>query len=905
MSKPSADRSETAGVVVPPEAPIDPHPNEIDQDSNGMHNLQAVAEGTDIEQTINYHINYNTSNASAEAARPTLQFVPWRRGSTPYDGLDDEFVKKLQSVEGKIVRDHFVVIETRLSSFAEDAFQLILNARKHFGGALAAVPSFKASDNDVSLSSVLSDISKIEANSVCFFDLRSLPEEVRNRFQFDTESLDAFYLTQALKHTDTFCLMYSPAVPPSLKRSEYGGITFSDKDEERILIYRASVHHGEPDPLIVEALEQQIERSMWGEAHIDQMWALDESIRSRKVRLQVHELRKRVAQVDKESSEYFARLKYLLGYEDIEPFKKEQLRSVYRLWPEQVTRALVEQALLILTNFEGLMPTEFDLLMKKLLRGKSIVEQLHETELIPLELRHLSSHAQNPLMGLGDKIGENVVSLETAYSQAPDALLRLIDVHAQETGRLAFAPALKAQVGRVFRLNGSILMDKFLVEETVEQCLLFDESLYIAEQLADRYAERAIAVPSTRREDFISDWMDRSTRYFIETRIPSLEYLDRTGAATPLTLLLQALDAQRSRDKARELSKEYAERVSLFLLRLLSEPTTKTQVDQALHRLMIEGQGTEARYDIIWTFVRILRRHPEFRTLFWLKRLLAEGNEDAKKSALDFLARGIEQGRRDGEGEHRTLLGTLRAWLPRGVEYASRLNTQTAALLAPRVAVYRAFARISDQEHGRVDRLIPLFDMTREDGLSLDFLPTIELLTIAVDGPWIRDDLFLLNQLVGGRWQLDNNGKNSANGVPSNFPLVLTNFPALRALVEKRTSRPWTYADSRHLALTGLLVEIVATIVGSPEDANQRRLDVAERMLTQVARKSNELDRRSDSIRSLIERAYAFDRSLKPNRSAASERRGQCARWIGDTLFEWSKDGALDKQQSRGSHPFA
>jgi hypothetical protein len=889
MIDPNMDREKGGEDNVSSVRPVDQSTGGVEQSSFGPHSFQTAAEGTDIVQTVNYNI-YNASGADRESVRSILKFVKWQRKDSNPVKLGPEFERKIERVRDRFARDRLIVIETHLASFAEDAFHVISTWSEYSGGKLEAVRSLEAPDDDSSFGTILSDISRIEFSSIFFLDTRAFREQLRNELQSELESSDAYQLIHALKLANTFCVVFAPATRVNQNAFVSPTVTFSYEEERRILVDRAS--DGEEG--LAGFIEDQINRFMWAGEHLEQLRVLDESIRSGKVRQQALELHNRLAQVVRDSSEYAVRLNRLLGNERTEASEAENLSSLHEGWSRQVTCALIEHALFFMSHFEGLTPTEFDLLMKTFLQRKTAKEFRSAPAFkpdgpVPM-VEEVNDVRPQDTISIG-----GMVSLLDAYNGAPDRVLRLIDVHLHENRRLAFAPALKQQVAReLLRSTRVLWVDGMLFEETIDRAVLFDLPLSIAGQLAERHAEHAISLSlggqKEGADDFVLEWMERTAQQFVIRRILRGSSGNEVGAARPIKILCEALDRSASRDRAKDLLREYTDRVSLFFFRLLSNATTRPQVDQALHWLLMEGQGSDARYSVILMFVRILRRHPDFRALFWLKRLLSEGDEDAKRSALDFLARGIEHGRSTSAGEGLSFLDALRTWLPTDVSRVPQLNSQTAALLAPRIAIYRAFASIRDQNHGKVEQLAPLFDLNREDGISRDLETAIELLTAPIDGPWIRDDLGLLNQLAVARWQLDGDWRFAGDSSYPFTPSVLTGLPALRGFSGRRAGDPWTEGDSRHMALVGMLTEAITVLLGSPEAQDQRRLAIADTLIRKVAMKLSRLREDGEAIRSASERADAFERGLKQNRSNAAQRRARCVRLIGNVFYRLYKE---------------
>lgn len=738
---------------------------------------------------------------------------------------------------------------------------------------------------DLSPSEFFSAMRRVERGSIIYAELDLLPDSVRGRFKAELETSGANRMTTALKHAGASCVVFVPTGISGGKETPKNWIKISEADEETILVRRASVRGGNPSSAIASHVRKQISLGLWGVGKLESLIALDKSIRIGRVDREVDSFGDQVDQVEELSNEYTMRLEALTGVAANDLASAVKSKIYLGRWSETIVSALIEHALFVTTEFEGLTPSDFDFLMTTLLEGKTTVEQVSETEWVS---GGESFDSGRPKQGEGElegndrhltgksRVVEKSVSLLPAYEEQRDRVLTLIDVSWQEGGHLGFVPAFKNQIAKAFlRRHRSIFVGIQLTKETVAKALFFDAPLHIASRLAVHYANHVEKLPKTSQRDFISDWMDRSARHFIEERAPSVAALSATEVPDPLKLLLVAIGTTISQLNERNLLRIYAERVGIFFEQLLMNPETKPYVDYALRLLMAQGQNIEGKHELILMFVRVLRRHPEFNTLLWLKRLLAEGDDNAKRSSLDFLARAIETGSDEAEGERAKILRELQLWIPDDLE-SSGLNNQTAALLAPRMALHRTFARTADREHGKVALLVPLFDLNRTDGLSPDFEIVAVLLTKPVRGTWVGIDLNVAQELVDARWDLDHEDPRDAR-----YRVLTSPFPILCALDEQIASPAWTDLDARLLALIIMLIEAVALMIGSPDDCDLRRKDVVRRGIELIGGRLDE-----DSASRGFRVAYRIGKSLKKFRSTAAQRRSKCARWLGDTLYQ-------------------
>jgi hypothetical protein len=637
-----------------------------------------------------------------------------------------------------------VIVETRLAAIAEDFLELLCNAGDHPAEPVEAFFDTKSTDSST-INGLLPALAKITRGSVVYIDLHNSPDLQ------DELTSGAVRISRAVKQVGASCIVAAPARPAERKnRSDYV-VALTHEEEESIIVWRASVHGGEPSPIVEAKIREQFARSLWGEP-FDRLGRLDDSIRSGSSREKINEYHREFETIDTKSETYERRLRDLIGL-DPSPSANEY-KTLHAAWSDRVTASLVEHALFVLTSFDQLTPSDFDLLMRALLHERTLTERVQETEWIamdgPSEHDGRSGHKE-PLLQERKREVDRTVSLEASYGMCPDNLLALLEVRAQDTGQLGFEPAFKLSIARqLLRTERSVFADALLLGEAVKKSIVFHAPPHLAEQLADRYAEHVSHLLVSRQKSFMQDWMRHSVWHFVEKRIPDFKNADGVDEVEEpgLRLLLKAIGEHASREYARELYRAFAERSAMLLTRLLSNATTRDLVDQTLDRLMVEGQNAEGKHDLIIMFIRILRRHKEFSTLRWLKRVLAEGNDDAKRSALDFLAGSIEAGE---DEERAAIIDALCSWMPLG-SHTSVLNNQTAALLAPRLAMHRVFDRKKDRDHGKVDQLMPLFDLGRDDGLAPESATALKLLTAKTGGSWILIDLVILDKLIRTRW---------------------------------------------------------------------------------------------------------------------------------------------------------
>jgi hypothetical protein len=833
------------------------------QTTTGIDNqaAQVLGDGNFITQAENIYVTL-ASSVSAPAAEIT--FEPWTRKSKLYDCLKDEFGEKLEHAKERICSDHIVILGTTLPSVAVDLFQRICNNSDLFNRQFEV--TWAGDYDDVSLADIFTALSKLGKGDIFYLDLHSFPSDAQNSLSSKLNS-DIQWLIRSLIKSDVYCVAALPASSLEANTQLTQSVTFSYDEEELILVNRASVRGDRVQSVIADKLKEQIAHSLWGE-RMTRLHLLDDLIRAEKVEERFDQYARQLHQVDSESRKYEARLADLIGVRECEVAENDPYRTLRQTWSRPATSSIIERALFVLTTFDQVSARDFDFLMNEMLNGETAVELLKE----------VAQSAEPTADGLQQTMApiERTISLKSLYATRPDNILALLDVRAQEYGALNFEPAFKLKVARdFFHSQRPIQAGDFLIRQTLDRLMLFNAPIHIAEQLADRYVEYASRLGSIEQRVFVSLCFDHLTRGFIDEQFPSFGENNRNSGIPALKLLFQAF-AHSPRDRTQALLKAYAERACLLLNRLLSGAATKDLVDHALNRIMDEGDGSD-KFDLVLKLVRNLRRHKDFDTLRWLKRLLAQGDDDAKRSALEFLAGGIERG---SDEERAVLIESLRSWVPTA-DKAAFLNNQTAALLAPRVAMHRAFARTKDRDHGKVDQLAPLFDLGREQGVTPEFFAAIDLLTVPVDGPWIGIDLDFLEHLVDARWGLD--GLPNSLSIQSAYSIGKRRM-GLFILDERFSGQSLTEADTRQFVLVALFVEAVAMLLGNPSTADPKRMNV---MKLSFERIGSRLSR--DALYSSYRCAYRFAERLKEATSASAQRRSRCARWLGEVLYQLYK----------------
>jgi hypothetical protein len=259
-------------------------------------------------------------------------------------------------------------------------------------------------------------------------------------------------------------------------------VSLNYAEEEELLVARAADSGvGQTGHLLVSALRTQISLSFWGD-ETERLRSLDEAVRTGSIAERIMQYAERVGQIKEDTENYRSRMLALL---ELSPDTLDSYASTKS--PAVVTAngnvrsALSERALFVLTTFDELDASEFDNLMTMLLDGVTVTEARPWQQPLPQQPAGSSTEAQAPVVALVNQ----QVDLSSFYRANPDAILALLDVQCRETGELSFEPPFKAGIARnVLRLRKPVLVNKLLIEETVERAMLFDLPLRLAEQLA-------------------------------------------------------------------------------------------------------------------------------------------------------------------------------------------------------------------------------------------------------------------------------------------------------------------------------------------------------------------------------------------------------------------------------------
>src|SRR4029077_19891722 len=640
---------------------------------------------------------------------------------------DQQEGSKLSKARTALLAHRFLVLQTYLPTIAED--QLL-----HFSGyrslperIVEVCPSGdivgdERDGSTITLSNLLRDTIASERDAIVYYDLRKFPARDAEGIQRDIgQSPDTparLALAKDLSRRNLHCLFFLPAYAHlSIRGGGSDRMLFSIEEEQSILVKRSAWREGKVEETFAVALRKQMSEGFWGNDPIQIFNKLHDELRFGDIRERVNEYVRISNDVDRATTQYAKRIELLFN----QPFSTD---AVVADWPnsllqDSVTRARARHALFLMTYFDEMTLSDFGWLIRTILKGKTVAkrqEVFSESGLDQREGDQSSDVAPveaSPPTARASFIDIDM-PLEGSYEEWADEVLQLIDVALQPNGRLAFVPAFKAQIAAEhFRSKRPVLASR-MREELLEGTIFFDASEEVAGKLADRFVEHLRQQPDSVRLGSLLDLMRSLASQFVSSRVPRFK---PQGKVAPWTDLAEHLQP--------DLLREYARRAGLVLSKLVREPSSRPLVDAVLSGILQDGEASGSKQELVQSFLGILRRENGFDILPWLKRFLSQGENEIKRSSLGLLANAIEFS--DTQVENHVLLA-LRSWLPETVGPASGLNSQTAALLAPRVAMYRTFGRTRDREHGKVDRLAPLVDLNREDGFLPEYKIAIDLL---------------------------------------------------------------------------------------------------------------------------------------------------------------------------------
>ena len=327
----------------------------------------------------------------------------------------------------------------------------------------------------------------------------------------------------------------------------------------------------------------------------------------------------------------------------------------------------------------------------------------------------------------------------------------------------------------------------------------------------------------------------------------------------------------------------FAERMSLLFIRLLRSSETGTLIDEALDYLMTEAQIDEARFRLILEFVRALGPSQNFDSLFWIKRILAEGNEPAKARALRMLAGGLEHTAGWLGERGQDLLGSIRCWLPDKLKSIEGFNNQAAVLLTPRLSFHIASSRIKQREFGTLDRLVPFFDLQYLTGVSPFAGAALEILTLKVTGDWILFELGTLETMVAARWGISALEPDPDESGAPEVDAISFYFPHLGFLEKALHSESWDDGVAQRLSLALILIEGVAVFIDNfgPGDSVQKT--AVRNLLDEITSRYKLRDDAKEAY-ALYQQVYRIYSALMRCTDRSDRRRG-AAKYVGDHLY--------------------
>ena len=454
---------------------------------------------------------------------------------------------------------------------------------------------------------------------------------------------------------------------------------------------------------------------------------------------------------------------------------------------------------------------------------------------------------------------ESIISLVDVYRTQSDSLLNMIDVGQADDGKLAFIPANKRDVACSFvRQRLPLFADRLVADQSISQAVMFHAPDDIAERIAEVYSAYLLKQSAPNRTAILINWMSHLAFTVLDLKGDETDDDENSLRETWVVALLQSA-----------LRPVFAQRMALLFLRLLRTPETQGLVDDALEYFMNEGRIDRGRFDLILDFVRALGHSPNFDSLFWIKRILAEGHEQAKARALRMLAGALEQSSGWLGEAGQNVLSAISVWLPEDAKTIDNVNNQAAVLLTPRLSFHMAASRLRQRDVGKVDRLVPFFDIHSANGLFPLADKALEILTKKIDGEWILFELGSLEGMVSAKWGLDAQYINldAQDNLAASDSNIFSIFPNLIKLESSLCSIDWDGGVAQCLSVALLVIESAALFIDDFGSRSSSRKNAAQALASAIM---STFQRRDDSraAYSLYKQVYRIHAALLGHKSS-------------------------------------
>ena len=639
-------------------------------------------------------------------------------------------------------------------------------------------------------------------------------------------------------------------------------ITLSpDLDTEQEIIVELASRQASAEPHIFSSiLNDQLAAGYWGDDKTKRLQALlDDHIAG----TLPDNVKKNIQQyVEDGRKEYAARLRTLLGLSG-DVTKSDIIAKITgRVFGDDETELLVCCILFAVTQFENLTARELDWLVQNLLSGKKIIRERH---IVTLPRRETAGYVDTSNELAGTSAVDDEIEMSSFAKHNLDHFLRILDIKLQSNGFLDFEPPFKRDVARhVFRTERSILHSRLLTQDSIEKSLIFESSHNLATQFATAYADHIRQLPERARADCLTDWMQSSAHMFIESRVPNFR-ADK-GEFSQFSRFIELLLRE-------HLSQVYVDRMSLLFAELLRTMETRALVNNALLNLV--AFGPQQRFDVILDFVRVLRRYEGFDTIGWIKRLLSQGDETTKKKCVRLLVSLLESElNRTNWIKNTPILRETASWAPENSEQVSTLNNRSAALLAPRLALYRYLAHIDRQVETGHQPLIELFEWRNIYAEANGNVQSLfSLLAFPTSGGWIKYDLIELEGFLREVWKLVPCARATKHDA-SKLPILVS----ITAGIPGGLLGELSESD---LGFQVLLIEMVKLNIGDFNNLPVAEENAAAALVNNVGQNVG-----AGRAHTLARLAYHFRECLRLGVNDATYNRAVSAKFVGDLLWD-------------------
>lgn len=847
-----------AKVELNPEQPAD------DDISDGAPSLSISNAGDNpnfvgrdhIDNSIHYH------NSPYERA-PSVTFEEIK---SPFLKVDDALREtKLSAVSKRLNQNRIAVVQSALSQTAESIVFQLKGAVRCRGPIYEVRFPAQSFDDQMhrpalSIGSLIDQMEKVELHSITILDVSSLPfDDGKNVMESIIRHIGEGNLrpiSRALAEREQYLVLWI-----GLERDTYacriiqgaGGVKVEELQEAHLLAtsaIRRSKVTTELTTQLIEQLSLTGGRSPWGENPHQRIEEVFRQLQNGTLETKIKEYMTVVKDPQRAEAEYTKELEDLFA--DVYGGNKQRPPPGDSSFCREVDRAMARYLLPLLTTFTEITISDLNKLMKLLLEG--------EVETIRYRAEGASGSTFKQSKGARS---EETESTEQAQAQAPfevqridmtdayfdriDELLDRIDCRAQPDGQLRFSPANKRLYARsVVHQKLPVFRESVVIDKTITRGALLQVHGHLANQLADEYVKHLVAQPSDIRRATLFGWMNK---------LASVAERDYSGS--DVTVARAAL----------------SERIGKLLDRLVEIPGSRSLVDEALNVLVSDEHGLGERFDVVLDFVRHLHGSPNFSTLFWLKRLLSEGDLKTKTKCLRVIASMLDSGSAWSKSPYSPVLSEIAEWLPKETQTVDGVNSQAAALLAPRIAFHLAASRTRPLVKGEAEYLPPLFDARQPDLRFRETEIAAEIFGHPATGNWLMSEVQSIDNLVSARWP----GSTGAKRVS-----LLDLEPRLSQIGKAGEG---SGDVARRLCNVVLFTEAVSLFVPDVNDNSEARCRVAQEVIGVFGQAMSKVD-----LKASFRQAYRLHERIAREELPSHPQRRLSARLVGNVLYRIHKD---------------